>query len=113
MLTGYQGEAARRSPGFQASGQRGAAFFARQFNVSEKMSACSACHTENPGQGGRHVVTGKAIQPLAPAANAERLTDPAKGGEVVPPQLQGSGGPGKCPGGKGRLHRLPDRVTLT
>jgi hypothetical protein len=78
MLAVYESEAARQVPGFQASGQRGGAFFTKQFKVSDKMPACTACHTENPGKPGSHVVTGKTIQPLAPAANAERLTDPAK-----------------------------------
>ncbi len=42
------------------------------------MPACTACHTDAPAQAGRHVVTGKAIKPLAPRAEAARFTDPAK-----------------------------------
>jgi hypothetical protein len=60
------------------SAQRGAEFYARSFGVSAKMPSCASCHTDNPAQAGRHVVTDKAIKPLAPAANAERFTDPAK-----------------------------------
>ena len=37
--------------------------------------SCSSCHTDNPLARGRHATTGKAIAPLAPAANAERFTD--------------------------------------
>jgi len=39
---------------------------------------CSSCHGAVPTQPGRHAATGKPIGPLAPAANAERFTDPAK-----------------------------------
>jgi len=40
--------------------------------------SCTSCHTDNPAAAGKHRKTGKAIQPLAPAANPERLTDLAK-----------------------------------
>jgi hypothetical protein len=40
--------------------------------------SCSSCHTADPRGTGRHAVTGKSIQPLAPAANPQRFTDPAK-----------------------------------
>ncbi|MBF0135346.1 MAG: DUF1924 domain-containing protein [Magnetococcus sp. DMHC-1] len=39
---------------------------------------CATCHTRNPKQRGQHPKTGKPIEPLAPAANPERLTDAAK-----------------------------------
>jgi mono/diheme cytochrome c family protein len=70
--------AAAQAGGFRASAARGAEFFARKFNVSEKMPACATCHTDNAAQPGRHAITGKTIKPMAPAANAERLSDPAK-----------------------------------
>lgn len=78
LLEGYRAEAARQTPGFQASAQRGAEFYKRGFGVSAKMPSCTSCHTDNPAQPGRHAVTDKAIKPLATAANAERFTDPAK-----------------------------------
>jgi mono/diheme cytochrome c family protein len=40
--------------------------------------SCSTCHTSDPRAGGRHTVTGKPIEPLAPAANPARFTDEAK-----------------------------------
>ena len=40
--------------------------------------SCSSCHTDNPTAMGKHAKTGKAIDPLAPSANAERFTDIAK-----------------------------------
>lgn len=36
---------------------------------------CSLCHTEDLKRTGKHAVTGKAIEPLAPSANPKRLTD--------------------------------------
>jgi hypothetical protein len=36
---------------------------------------CSLCHTEDLKRMGKHAVTGKAIEPLAPSANPKRLTD--------------------------------------
>jgi len=78
ILASYRTEAARLSPGYQPSAELGSHLYSRQFGVSEKMPACASCHTARPSQPGRHVVTDKAIKPLAPAANAERFTDPAK-----------------------------------
>ena len=40
--------------------------------------SCSSCHTTDPRNPGRHAVTGKTIQPMAPVSNPKRLTDPAK-----------------------------------
>lgn len=40
--------------------------------------SCSSCHGVPPTGQGKHVVTSKAIAPLAPAFNAERFTDTAK-----------------------------------
>ena len=39
--------------------------------------SCSSCHTQDPSAIGEHAVTGKRIEPLAPAANPERFTRPA------------------------------------
>lgn len=40
--------------------------------------SCASCHTDQPTAAGKHAKTGKSIAPLAPGANAERFTDPAK-----------------------------------
>jgi mono/diheme cytochrome c family protein len=40
--------------------------------------SCSSCHTENPADQGKHAKTNKLIDPLAPAANAERFTSMKK-----------------------------------
>lgn len=78
ILQAHTAEAARQSPGLAPSAQRGKEFFAKKFNVSAKMPACSTCHTDNPLQSGRHAITNKTIKPLAPQANSERFTDSTK-----------------------------------
>lgn len=78
LLASYRAAAAQQSAGFEPSAQRGAQFHARRFGVSAKLSSCASCHTENPAQPGRHAVTDKPIKALAPSANAERFTNPAK-----------------------------------
>jgi mono/diheme cytochrome c family protein len=40
--------------------------------------SCSSCHGALPVKEGKHASTGKVIQPMAPAFNAERFTDSAK-----------------------------------
>ena len=54
---------------------RGQTFFTSKHG---KEWSCSSCHTSSPLQAGQHAATGKTIQPLAPAANAQRFTDTAK-----------------------------------
>jgi mono/diheme cytochrome c family protein len=61
--------------GVAGSAERGARFFAGRQGGDW---SCATCHGENPLQPGRHATTGKAIQPLAPAANPERFTDAGK-----------------------------------
>lgn len=40
--------------------------------------SCASCHGNPPVAAGRHASTGKAIEPLAPAANAKAFTDTAR-----------------------------------
>lgn len=47
-------------------------------NKEAEARSCSSCHTKDLHVKGKHVNTGKAIDPLAPSVNAERLTDVAK-----------------------------------
>ena len=75
LLAGYQAEARKGDAAFSASAQRGAQFFnARHGNEW----SCASCHGSPPTGQGKHAKTGKAIAPLAPAANAERFADAAK-----------------------------------
>jgi len=57
------------------SAQRGAAFFNQRHGSDW---SCSTCHTADPRALGKHATTGKTIEPLAPARNPLRLTDPAR-----------------------------------
>ena len=69
-------EAKRENPAFTAfSAERGKAFF----NAAQGREwSCASCHTGNPAAVGKHATTGKAIAPMAPAANPERFADAAK-----------------------------------
>ncbi len=61
--------------GQSANATRGQAFF-NQRQGGEW--SCSSCHGTPPTAHGRHASTGKPIAPLAPAFNAQSLTDSAK-----------------------------------
>lgn len=78
LLAGYAAEAARATPGFSPSAERGQQLFTRKWGVSQSMPSCAACHSEQPAAEGKHVVTGKRIAPLSPNANAERFSSSAK-----------------------------------
>jgi len=47
-------------------------------NKHGKDWSCATCHGTPPTSIGKHAVTDKPIQPMAPALNPERLTDEAK-----------------------------------
>ncbi|HEX6632342.1 MAG TPA: DUF1924 domain-containing protein [Usitatibacter sp.] len=70
ILSAYASQA-----GAPPSAQRGQAFFTATHG---REWSCSSCHGEPPTGAGRHAATGKSIQPLAPAFDAERFTDPAR-----------------------------------
>jgi mono/diheme cytochrome c family protein len=57
------------------SAERGAKFFHARHG---RDWSCSSCHTADPRADGRHIVTGKALAPLAPTANAARFRNPAR-----------------------------------
>lgn len=65
------------NPEFKApSITEGQTFFNRKFKMRNgKEVACASCHTPNPANEGKHIVTGKAIRPLSPAVNTQRFTD--------------------------------------
>jgi len=76
LLREYETAARAETPAFGGfSAARGQAFFTT-LRASEW--SCASCHTERPSQPGKHARTGKSIAPLAPVANQERFTDPAK-----------------------------------
>lgn len=75
ILSAYSAEA---GAGFTPSAERGRHFFVKEWGVSSDMPSCSTCHTKDINANGKHVITGKLIEPLAPAANAERFTSAKK-----------------------------------
>jgi hypothetical protein len=70
LLAGYTAQA-----GQPANAVKGEAFFKASHGQEWQ---CTSCHGKSPMMGGRHASTDKAIEPLAPAANAKRFTDSAK-----------------------------------
>lgn len=64
-----------RQAGAAAAAARGQALFT---TTHGREWSCASCHGTTPVAGGKHASTGKPIGALAPAANAERFTDPAK-----------------------------------
>lgn len=70
LLSNYRAEGA--GP-FDAA--RGEVLWAR---AGEYKRSCSSCHGEKLTKPGQHMRTHKRIEPLAPSANPERLTDAAK-----------------------------------
>lgn len=81
LVDKYSSIAKTETPGFtSASAQEGEAFFTREViqfkgdkNKSGKAIACASCHTSNPADIGKHIVTGKLIKPLSPAVNSKRF----------------------------------------
>jgi hypothetical protein len=75
LLDTYRAIAIKEDPGFRDfSKVRGE----RLFHAQHGKQSCTTCHTTDPKATGQHPKTGKAIAALAPVANPERLTDPAK-----------------------------------
>jgi hypothetical protein len=70
LLAGYSAQA-----GQPANAAKGEAFFKASHGQEWQ---CTSCHGKSPMAGGRHASTDKAIEPLAPTANAKRFTDSAK-----------------------------------
>lgn len=62
------------------AGARGEAERGRAFFTSRHAGdlACASCHGNPPVAPGKHASTGKTIEPLAPAANANAFTDTAR-----------------------------------
>jgi mono/diheme cytochrome c family protein len=77
------GAVEERLAAYQAQGagpfdaERGEAMWSQPFTHSkaDKPRRCATCHTVDTRAVGEHARTGKAIRPLAPSVNPERLTD--------------------------------------
>ena len=75
ILAAIKADAAKVA-GFQDfSAARGEKFFKDKHGGDWN---CESCHTKNPAASGKHAKTDKPIDPLAPAANAERFTEMKK-----------------------------------
>ncbi len=70
LLAGYA-----RQAGTAAQAARGQQFFSSR---QGREWSCASCHGARPVSAGQHASTGKTIEPLAPAANAQRFADAAK-----------------------------------
>jgi len=75
LLETYRAAAAAQSVAYPGPSARGGDDF---FHARGKEWSCASCHTADPRQPGRHAVTGKAIRPLAPAANPDRFNSREK-----------------------------------
>jgi hypothetical protein len=75
FLVEFAKQATVESPDFKGFDRgRGAKFF----NTRHGDWSCSTCHTEDPRTTGKHAVTDKRIEPMAPSVNPERFTDSRK-----------------------------------
>lgn len=59
-----------------ADAERGKQLWLKQFpsGDSNGLRSCRSCHGENPAAMGKHITTGRKIEPMAPAVNPDRLT---------------------------------------
>lgn len=72
----YVGIAQTVNPDFVSSVTEGKMFFNRKFKTANgKEMACASCHTTNPANIGKNIITGKSIAPLSPAVNKKRFKD--------------------------------------
>ena len=62
------------------SEQSGKALWNKEFKNKKtgKPQSCASCHGSNLKQAGKHVRTGKPIEPMAPSVNSTRYTDVKK-----------------------------------
>jgi cytochrome b len=75
LLRDYEAEARKANPAFQGfSATEGRRIYLAEHSQGGEKTSCARCHTEDPRRRGRTPV-GKIVEPLAPAANPDRLTD--------------------------------------
>jgi len=53
----------------------GKTFFNREITIKGRQVACASCHTANPAELGKHIMTEKPIRPLSPIVNQKRFSD--------------------------------------
>ena len=74
LLTIYSNQDA--GPFSSEAGQ--SSFLSQGITKDGKVRSCTSCHGEQLNKKGKHIVTDKVIQPMAPSVNPERLTDQKK-----------------------------------
>lgn len=77
LVSIYSAIAKNSNPSYVgASVTDGKFFFNRKIKLGNgKEMACASCHTTNPADEGKHIVTGKSIRPLSPVVNEKRFAD--------------------------------------
>lgn len=80
ILASYAAQARQAAPAFAGfSAERGRALYMGPHTGGKaETNACAVCHTADPAAPGRHNRTGRAIKPMAVAANVARFTDMAE-----------------------------------
>jgi hypothetical protein len=75
MLREYEAAARQANPAFRGfSAAEGRRIYLAEHSVDAEKISCARCHTDDPRRRGRTPI-GKLVEPLAPAANPDRLTD--------------------------------------
>lgn len=75
LLKGYLQQGAT-SPSARNGEQLWSQTFAGEQPFGERR--CSSCHSQDLSQTGKHLRTGKVIEPMSPQVNTERLSDSTK-----------------------------------
>lgn len=78
LIAGYAEQARQENPAFNGfSAARGKALYFAERQRNGKTISCTTCHTADPRQTGKTLAYRK-VEPLAPAANSERFSNPQK-----------------------------------
>jgi cytochrome b len=76
LLRSYAAAAREANPGFSGfSAEEGRRIYLAEHVAGGERVSCASCHTREP-RGRGLTPAGKVVEPLAPAANPDRLTDP-------------------------------------
>lgn len=79
VVAAYAAQAKAADPAFAGfSPARGEALYRSRNTANSDAASCAACHTDDPTRPGRHVKTGRAIEPVAVSTNPKRFTDAEK-----------------------------------
>jgi cytochrome b len=77
LLRGWEAQARRERPAFTGfSAEEGKRIYLAEHVQDGQKVSCSTCHTASPRSQGRSPV-GKVVDPLSPAVNPDRFTNPA------------------------------------